>query len=118
MSKVRKIVEAVVESKEIFIGLEDSKRTWKICVRSDRMVIHAASMPARYDVLKAYFDNKFPGCTIHLVYEAGFRGFNLHDRLTDDGHDCIVVPPHTVVQKKCSRVKNDRIDARILAKNL
>jgi transposase len=118
MSKVRKIQEFVVKGKEIFIGLEDSKKTWKICVRSERMIIHKASMPAKYKVLKSYLDNKFPDCTIHLVYEAGFRGFNLHDRLTEYGHDCIVVPPHTVHQEKCARVKNDLIDAALLAKNL
>jgi len=118
MPNVRKIQEFVVKGKEIFIGLEDSKRTWKVCVRANREIIHQASMPANYEVLDAFLKNKFPDCTVHLVYEAGFKGFNLYDRLTEDGHHCIVVPPHTVYQAKCSRVKNDKVDARILAKNL
>ena len=29
---MRKIQEYVLEGKEIFVGLEDSKRSWKICV--------------------------------------------------------------------------------------
>jgi len=118
MSKERKIQEFVVKGKEIFIGLEDSKKTWRICVRMEKMIIHQKSMEAEYDVLKSYLNNKFPDCKIHLVYEAGFRGFNLHDQLTADGHNCIVVPAHKVHQEKCSRVKNDQVDARILAKNL
>jgi transposase len=115
---VRKIQEYFLKGKEIFVGLEDSKRTWRISVRSERREVHYASMPARYEVLAAFLRNKFPDCTVHLVYEAGFKGFNLYDRLTADGYGCTVVPPHTIHQEKCSRVKNDRIDAQLLAKNL
>jgi transposase len=114
----RKIVDCVVKSKEIFIGLEDSKRTWKVCVRCEKQIVNEASMPAKYPVLQAYLRNNFPECRVHVVYEAGFKGFNLYDALTADGHHCIVVPPHTVHQEKCARVKNDRIDAKLLAKNL
>jgi len=117
MTVKRKIQDYVVKSKEIFIGLEDSLTTWKVCVRSEKMIIHEASMEARYSVLKSYLE-RYPECKVHLVYEAGFRGFNLYYDLTAAGHDCIVVPPHTVLQEKCSRVKSDRIDARLLAKNL
>jgi transposase len=108
----------MAKSKKIFIGLEDSKRTWVLCVRSEKSVIHETSMPARYDALRAYLRNSFEGCEIHVVYEAGFRGFNLSDDLTRDGYACTVVPPHTVQQAKCARVKTDRADARLLAKNL
>jgi transposase len=107
-----------VKNKEIFIGLEDSKKTWKVCARSHKVTVNEASMPADYEILKNYFNNKFPGCTIHVIYEAGFRGFELHDQLKADGYDCIVTPPHTVTQEKTQRLKNDRIDCRRLAKNL
>lgn len=112
------LMNHIVKNKEIFIGLEDSKKTWKVCVRSEKVTIHEASMPADYEVLKNYFNNKFPDCLIHIMYEAGFRGFELHDQLKCDGYDCIVTPPHTVTQEKTQRQKNDRIDCRRLAKNL
>jgi len=112
------IMNYTVKNKEIFIGLEDSKKTWKICARSNKVTVNEASMPAEYEILKNYFNNKFPGCTIHVIYEAGFRGFELHDQLKADGFDCIVTPPHTVTQEKTQRLKNDRIDCRRLAKNL
>lgn len=105
----------VVKGKEIFVGLEDSKRTWKLSVRCDRMVIHQASMEARYPVLLSYLRNNFPECTINLIYEAGFKGFTLHDRLTDDGINCVVIPPHLVTEPKVNRVKTDRRDANRLA---
>jgi transposase len=115
---MRKLQDFVVRSKDVFIGLEDSKRTWKVCVRSENMVVNESSMPAQYPALSSYLRNKFPECRIRLVYEAGFKGFNLHDKLTADGIDCIVTPPNKVTEEKCNKVKTDRTDARRLAKNL
>ena len=82
------------------------------------MIVHETSMPARYEVLRNYFHNKFPECQIRVMYEAGFRGFELHDQLVVDGWECVVTPPHTVTEEKCQRQKNDRTDCRRLAKNL
>jgi transposase len=52
------------------------------------------------------------------MYEAGFSGFGLHDALTKDGFKCVVTPPNKVTEEKSNRVKNDKVDARRLAKNL
>jgi transposase len=111
----RKIQSFVVKGKEVFVGLEDSKRTWKIAVRCERMVIHQVSMDAKYPVLLRYLQNNFPECTIHLIYEAGFKGFNLYDQLTEDGIDCMVIPPHLVTEPKTKRIKTDKRDANRLA---
>ena len=112
----RKMNKAIIENKEIFLGLEDSKRTWKINVRSGGMEVHQTSMPARLDVLLAYLNNGFPKCTIHLMYEAGFKGFGLHDALIARGIHCVVIPPHLVTEAKVSKIKTDKRDARRLAK--
>jgi transposase len=111
----RKVQDFVVKGKEVFVGLEDSKKTWKIAVRCDKMVIHRVSMEARYSVLIGYLRNKFPECTIHLIYEAGFKGFTLYDQLVQDGIDCVVIPPHLVTEPKVNRVKTDKRDANRLA---
>jgi transposase len=113
--KIHKVQDFVVKGKEIFIGLEDSKRTWKIAVRTERTLVHQASMEAKYPLLRQYLKNKFPDCTIHLVYEAGFKGFNLYDHLTEDGIDCMLIPPHMVTEPKVTRVKTDKRDANRLA---
>jgi transposase len=115
---MRKIRSYVLTGKEVFVGLEDSKKSWKVCVRSGRTVINETSMEAKYEVLQKFFRNKFPECKIRVMYEAGFRGFELHDQLVADGWGCVVTPPHTVTQEKCSKQKNDRIDCRRLSKNL
>jgi transposase len=113
--KSYRLQEFVVKGKEVFVGLEDSKKTWKLAVRSEKMVIHQVSMEAKYPVLIGYLRNKFLDCTIHLMYEAGFKGFNLYDALTDDGIDCVVIPPHVVTEPKVNRIKTDKRDARRLA---
>ncbi len=111
----RKVQDFVVKGKEVFVGLEDSKKTWKIAVRCEKMVIHEASMDAQYPIFKAYLQNKFPECTVHVMYEAGFKGFTLFDRLINDGIDCVVIPPHLVTEAKVNRVKTDKRDAKRLA---
>jgi len=111
-------VEYILRKERVFVGLEDAKRTWSLCVRSGGMIVHETSMPAKYGVLRSYFHNKFPECQIQVMYEAGFGGFELHDQLVADGWECVVTPPHTVTEEKCQRKKNDRTDCRRLAKNL
>lgn len=115
---MRKMQEFIVNGKSVFVGLEDSKRTWKLCIRSEGMVVHETSMPADYDNLRVYFRKRYPCCEIRVIYEAGFGGFWLHDRLEADGIDCIVTPAHKVTQEKVNKVKTDKIDARRLAVNL
>jgi transposase len=115
---MKKMQEYIVKGNRIFIGLEDSKRTWKVCVRCDRMVVHETSMPAKYEVLRTYLVNRYPECVVKVMYEAGFQGFWLYDLLEADGFTCIVTPPNKVTQEKSNRVKTDKVDARRLATNL
>lgn len=115
---MRKMQDFVLKSKKIFVGLEDSKRTWKICVRSEGQEVAYTSMPTEYSGLLAYFRKRFPECAIQCIYEAGFKGFGLHDRLVADGIECVVTPPHLVTEAKVNKVKTDKRDARRLAKIL
>lgn len=55
---------------------------------------------------------------IHAVYEAGFFGFWLFDKLIERGIDCIVTPPTLIPQEYGNRVKTDRLDSRKLARFL
>ena len=111
----RKMINYIVKNKTVFVGLEDSKRTWKVSVRCEGREIHYSAMQARYDILIGYFRNKFPECTIKLIYEAGFKGFGLYDKLQNDGIECVVTPPCKVTQEKCNKVKTDKVDARRLS---
>ncbi len=115
---MKNIRDYILKDKAIFVGLEDSKTTWRLCVRSEGMIIHETSMPTTYTNLRNYFLKRYPGCQIMVIYEAGFNGFWLHDLLTQDGVECIVTPPNKVTEEKANKVKTDRIDARRLSKVL
>ena len=115
---MEKIQNHIIKNKDVYIGIEDSKTTWKLCIRCNEMEIRTTSMPASYPVLSSFLKNNFPECKINVIYEAGFKGFNLYDRLEEDGFNCIVIPPHLVTEPKVSKVKTDKHDARRLAKIL
>lgn len=117
-SLMRKMRDYIVKGKHIFVGLEDSKQSWKLCVRSEDHVVHETSMPSDYENLRGYLQGRYPGCRVKLMYEAGFGGFWLHDLLQADGIECVGTPAHLVTQEKVNKVKTGRVDARRLALNL
>ena len=115
---MRKMTQAIAENQKVSVGLEDSKRTWKLSVRVGNRRVARVSMPSDYGQLTNYFRKHYPGCSIQVMYEAGFSGFGLHDHLVGKGIQCIVTPPHTVLEEKDKRVKTDKVDADRLAKLL
>ncbi|RKX27896.1 MAG: hypothetical protein DRP47_05755 [Candidatus Zixiibacteriota bacterium] len=56
---MRKMQDFVVEGKSVFVGLEDSKRAWKLCVRSEGMIVHETGMPTEYANLRSYLQGGF-----------------------------------------------------------
>ncbi|MBC8379052.1 MAG: IS110 family transposase [Planctomycetes bacterium] len=56
------------------------------------------------------------GNHLHFVYEAGPCGYQIYRHLTARGYDCTVVAPSRVPKKSGDRIKNDRRDARKLAR--
>jgi len=115
---MKKIREEILRNKSVFIGLEDSKRSWKLSARCESIEVYRGSMPAKYSNLIHFLQHKFPECHIELIYEAGFKGFTLYDRLIEDGITCIVIPPHLVTEEKGNKVKTDKRDASRLARIL
>jgi len=56
------------------------------------------------------------GKRLHLVYETGPCGYQIYRHLTAQGFDCTVVAPSRIPKKSGDRIKNDRRDARKLAR--
>lgn len=107
-----------VKGHPVFIGLEDSKRSWKLCVRSGNNIVHELGIPAKFENLFEYIKHAYPECSVKVMYEAGFHGFALHDELEKNGITCEVIPPHLLVEPKNNRIKTDKRDARRLARML
>jgi transposase len=53
---------------------------------------------------------------LHFVYEAGPCGYGIYRHLTDKGFDCMVAAPSLIPKKSGERIKNDRRDAKKLAR--
>ena len=70
----RMVQDFVLKGKEIFVGLEDSKKTWKIAVRSDRTVIDRTAMEAKYPLLIRYLTRRF----MQRVFDRGDRAQGAH----------------------------------------
>lgn len=56
------------------------------------------------------------GKTLRFAYEAGPCGYEIYRSLKGNGFDCIVVAPSLIPQKSGVRIKNDRRDAKNLAR--
>lgn len=100
---------------EVYIGIDLHRTTWVIAVVANGVVIFSCSMPGRWEVLENVLARYTGTCRVQCVYEAGYFGYWLHDRIVAIGAGCIVTPPSLIPQESGNRVKTDRIDARKLA---
>ena len=64
------------------------------------------------------FESKYPGATLHFVYEAGPCGYWIYRLITSLGHFCYVVAPSLIPKKPGERIKTDKRDALKLVKLL
>lgn len=111
-----KIDTTILRDQVVFVGIDVSKRSYAVVVRSGGCIVYQGKMPADYAHLRGLW-GRLPSCQIHAVYEAGFSGFGLYDQLRGDGIDACVTPP-SKFPRSGDRVKTDRVDAGKLAVEL
>ena len=99
----------------IYVGIDVHKRTWHVSiVTNESEELFSSGIPAKWDNLSRLL-SRYTSNTIHVVYEAGYFGYWLHDLLIEHGYHCIVTPPSLIPQEYGNRVKTDRRDSRKLA---
>ncbi len=104
---------------QIYVGMDIHKKSWSISIFTDQFEHKTFSQPPEVGVLVNYLKRNFPGAAYKSVYEAGYSGFWIHDRLQERGIQCLVVNPADVPTKDKERAgKTDRVDCRKLARNL
>jgi transposase len=104
---------------QIYVGMDVHKKSWSISILTDQFEHKTFSQPPEVGVLVNYLKRNFPGAVYKSVYEAGFSGFWIHDRLQEQGVQCLVVNPADVPTKEKERAgKTDRVDCRKLARSL
>lgn len=110
-----------ISGEELFAGIDLHKTTWHVTIRIREVELFSGSIPGSWDALHRLLD-RYKENQIQGVYEAGYFGFWLYERLERHGVDCIVTPPSLVPLEYGNRVKTDRRDSRklshLLAKGL
>lgn len=110
------------KGKTVNIGIDMHKAFWHITAFVETKVVMAFTLVnPKYSAFKNIL-SQFEGNYVRIAYEAGPGGFNLYDRLTSDGIECIVTPPSLIPTASGDKVKTDKRDslkiARLLESNM
>jgi transposase len=100
--------------KDVYVGIDVHKESWHVSIRIDGEEAFSGRIPGSYSSLKKVLD-RYRDCRIKVAYEAGPFGFWLHDKLTEDYIETLVVPPSLIPVESGNRVKTDKRDSRKLA---
>ena len=103
---------------DIFGGLDVDKKSIAITFMSHQGVLQSFSMPHRAEHLLNYVGKHFGGKKIAFAYEAGPTGWGLYDKLTSEGHLCVVAAPSMIPKVPGQRVKTNRLDSQMLCEHL
>ena len=104
-------------SNTIYVGIDVHKKHYLVTVRNDDIELFSSAIPANPGKLIEFLQ-KYRANKMKAVYEAGFSGYYLYDKLNEEGIECIVTPPSSVPSEASNRVKTDRLDSKKLAKYL
>ncbi len=107
------------KGQNIYVGIDVHLKSWSVTVLSDTSVLKKFSQSPHPEVLCKFLKSNYPGASYHSVYEAGFCGFWIHERLRSFGIDNIVVNPSDVPTKSSEKLrKTDAVDSNKLARSL
>jgi transposase len=104
----------LTSGEDLFVGIDLHKHRWHVTIRTVDLELFSASIPGNWEALQRILA-RYSGHRLQAVYEAGYFGFRLHDRLVAHGIPCLVTPPSLVPQEYGNRVKTDRRDSSKLA---
>jgi transposase len=103
---------------DIFGGLDVDKKSIAVTFMSHHGILLSFSMPYRAEHLLGYVSKHFEGKKVAFAYEAGPTGWGLYDRLTAQGHLCVVAAPSMIPKVPGQRVKTNRLDSQRLSEHL
>lgn len=104
---------------KIYVGIDVHLKSWSVTVLSEISVLKKFSQNPNPEALHGFLTRSYPGAEYHSLYEAGFCGFWIHERLTALGIDNIVVNPGDVPTKSSEKLpKTDAVNSSKLARSL
>ena len=110
----------LAENSRVVIGVDVHTDSHVVAVKRDGLIIDMVKMAGTDSQWAAYI-RRFPACELHVIYEAGPNGYNLHDCLKaldgEDGRHVFVylAPPAMIPEAAAKKkIKTDRRDAEKL----
>jgi len=106
-------------NEHFFIGIDTHKNSWKVAIITQDLTFKPYSMNPDPNILIEHMRKNYPNGIYHSVYEAGFCGFHIHEKLTEAGFNNIIVHPADVpTTGKEKAFKTDSVDCMKLAREL
>lgn len=104
------------KGQNIFIGIDVHSKSWSVTILSETSVLKQMRQGPDPEGLHRFLTSHYPEAEYYSVYEAGFCGFWIHDRLTVLGIHNIVVNPADVPTMNSEKLrKTDAVDSKKLA---
>jgi len=104
---------------EFYIRMDIHKKSWKVTIRTNQMVLKTISMNPSPSELGRHMRENYPGGKYYSVYEAGYCGYWISRELSNEGIKNIIVNPADVPTRgKEKTTKTDKIDSRKLSREL
>ena len=117
--KQRQSNEISFKGQNIYVGLDVHLRSWSVTVLSENSVLKRFVQAPDPEALHKFLTRSYPDADYYSVYEAGFCGFWIHERLTALGIENIVINPADVPTTAGERIqKTDAVDSAKLARSL
>lgn len=107
------------KGQNIYVGIDVHLKSWSVAILSENAVLKNFVQDPSPEVLHKFLVKNYPNACYYSVYEAGFCGFWVHEKLTGFGINNIVVNPADVpTMFKEKLQKTDAIDCGKLARGL
>ena len=111
--------EISFRGQKIYVGIDVHLKSWSVTVLSETSVLKKFCQNPDSEALHGFLTRSYPGIEYRSVYEAGFCGFWIHERLTALGIDNILVNPADVPTKSSEKLrKTATVDSGKLARGL
>ena len=111
--------EISFKGQNIYVGIDVHLKSWSVTVLSENSVLKRFVQDPDPGALHKFLTRNYPDAEYHSVYEAGFCGFWIHERLTALGINNIVINPADVPTTAGERIqKTDAVDSAKLARSL
>lgn len=109
----------------VYVGMDVHKASFSLCAldKDTGEIIRETKCASDPKLVEKFVDRLAgelePSTEFLAGYEAGVLGFSLYKSLQTLGVNCVIMAPSTMYSSgKNKRVKNDKMDAKMIARNL